>query len=173
MEITHIFEVIKDRLYVASYDGIRSILTELQDHWTDPIYLEVFFEENKTDLFSGFYGEITIEEAIEKTIEEADELFSDLLTLTGDEINELFEPLDNTEYKLIDFQKRKAKGTGYKSWLRIYAVSFYESFVITGGAIKLTKKMQDRKHTQDELDKLEMMRNLLKLNEGEHLFVYL
>lgn len=173
MNVSRIFEVIKDQLFVASYDGSRSVLTILQDHWTDPIYLEEFFEENKTDLFSGFYGAITIEEAIEKTIEEADELFNDLLTLTRDELNILFEPLDDTEYKLINFQKRKAKGTRYKSWLRIYAVGFYESFVITGGAIKLTKKMQDRKHTQDELDKLERMRNLLKLNEGEHLFVYL
>lgn len=173
MKICYIFEVLKDRLYVASYDGSRSILKILQDLWTDPIYLEEFFETNKTDLLSGFYGEISIEDAIENTMEEADELFNSLLELNNENLDDLFKPLNDTEYRLIDFQKRKAKGTNYKSWLRIYAVSFYDKYVITGGAIKLTHKMEERKHTQNELDKLETMRNLLRLNLAEHLFVYL
>lgn len=173
MEITHIFEVLKDQLYVAGYDGSRSVIKILQDQWTDPLYLEEFFETNKADLLSGFYGKITIEDAIEETIEEADELFNTLKGLETDDLDDLFKPLNDTEYKLIDFQKRKAKGANYKSWLRIYAVSFYNMYVITGGAIKLTHKMEERKHTQNELDKLEVMRNLLKLNLAEHLFVYL
>ena len=173
MEITCIFEVLKNQLYVVSYDGSGSVLKILQDQWSDPVYLEEFFEANKADLLSGFFGNITIEDAIEETIEEADELFNTLAGLDAVDLDSLFKPLNDTEYKLIDFQKRKAKGAHYKSWLRIYAVCFYDMFVITGGAIKLTRKMEERKHTQNELDKLEVMRNLLRLNHAEHLFVYM
>ena len=173
MKISSIFELKKDQLFVACYDGCKSVLTILQDQWTDPVYLEEFFEANKADLFSGFYGRITIEEAIENTIEEADELFNALITLDYDNLEELFKPLNDNEYALINFQKRKAKGPYYKSWLRIYALSFYDAYVITGGAIKLTLKMEVREHTQIELTKLELMRDTLKLNQADHLFVYL
>lgn len=173
MKISSIFELKKDQLFVACYDEGKSVLTILQDQWTDPVYLEEFFDANKADLFSGFYGGITIEEAIENTIEEADELFNALLKLDFDNLEELFKPLNDNEYTLINFQKRKAKGPYYKNWLRIYALSFYDTYVITGGAIKLTLKMEVREHTQIELTKLELMRDTLKLNQADHLFVYL
>ena len=35
------------------------------------------------------------------------------------------------------------------------------SYLITGGAIKLTRTMQEREHTLSELQKLEMVRNFL------------
>lgn len=37
-------------------------------------------------------------------------------------------------------------------------------YIITGGAIKLTAKMQDREHTQRELDKLNACRDFLRIN---------
>ena len=37
-------------------------------------------------------------------------------------------------------------------------------FVITGGAIKLTRTMQDRSHTQEELNKLNQCRQYLVSN---------
>ena len=37
-------------------------------------------------------------------------------------------------------------------------------FVITGGAIKLTRTMQERSHTQAELDKLNQCRQYLASN---------
>ena len=38
-------------------------------------------------------------------------------------------------------------------------------YIITGGAIKLTRTMQERAHTLAELNKMEEVRNFL-LNEG-------
>lgn len=38
-------------------------------------------------------------------------------------------------------------------------------YIITGGAIKLTQKMQDRKHTNLELNKIESCRSFL-LDQG-------
>jgi len=174
MKILHIFEVLKDRLYAAEYDDNKqNILDILQEQWTDPVFLELFFEVHKSDLQSGFFGAISIEQAIEDTMEEADELFDVLYDADEDHLDQLFKSLDNREYKVIDFQKRKAKGAAKKSWLRIYAVSCNDAYFITGGAIKLTKEMKERENTKNELDKLELMRILLRANTGEHLFVYL
>lgn len=168
-----IFEEIKDRLYAVAYDDTReSILTTLQDKWSDVVWLEEFFEANKQDLESGFYAPTTIDEAIEITLDEADELFAELLEQDGSNLDQLFRPLDNREYSTKDFQEQKAKGNN-RSWLRIYAVHYYDRYIITGGAIKLTHQMEDRPHTQEELRKLSLVRSLLKYDEGSIEFVYL
>ena len=53
----------------------------------------------------------------------------------------------------------------HSSWLRIYAIKLSQGvYVITGGAIKLTLKMEERSHTKEELVKLEKVRRFL-LNE--------
>ncbi|MCR6641686.1 MAG: hypothetical protein NVV82_22520 [Sporocytophaga sp.] len=172
MRIHRIFEVLKERLYAASYQDKRiNILQDIQDKWSDVIYLEEFFESNKEDLQSGFFGEITIDEAIDQTIEEAEELFERLYEEDGSNLEQMFQPLDNREYRVVNFQKNKAKGSERKSWLRIYAVHFDDQYVITGGTIKLTHQMEDRAHTQHELDKLNIVRDALKLNEADDLFV--
>ena len=66
---------------------------------------------------------------------------------------------------------------GYKSELLVNAIgdgsdrgvkirySFEEEPMGTGGAIKLTKTMQEREHTIEELRRLEMVRNML-IEEG-------
>ncbi|MGK7394400.1 MAG: hypothetical protein ACNS62_07495 [Candidatus Cyclobacteriaceae bacterium M3_2C_046] len=83
----------------------------------------------------------------------------------------MFVPLDNREFKEYDFQKMKARRA--MSWLRLYAIHYFDQYVITGGAIKLTLKMEYREHTRKELKKLETVKNILKFNQGEDLFVYL
>ena len=46
--------------------------------------------------------------------------------------------------------------------LRIYAIKLEPGiYVITGGAIKLTRTMQEREHTLLELGKMEKVRNFL------------
>ena len=48
------------------------------------------------------------------------------------------------------------------SWLRVYAIRLEKNvFVVTGGAIKLTRTMQERAHTQQELTKLNQCRQYL------------
>lgn len=57
----------------------------------------------------------------------------------------------------------KEKGKPHRrSWLRLYAIKLSAGiYIITGGAIKLTRTMQDRQHTLIELEKMEKVRNFL------------
>ena len=57
---------------------------------------------------------------------------------------------------------RLKREKGHSSWLRIYAIKFEQGvYVITGGVIKLTLKIEEREHTRIELKKLEMVRQYL------------
>merc|ERR1712173_186839 len=57
----------------------------------------------------------------------------------------------------------KAYGTQKKSWLRLYAIRISTNvYVVSGGAIKLTKEMNCRDHLNKELDKLKATAEYLK-----------
>lgn len=74
-----------------------------------------------------------------------------------------FMPLGN-EMRLAVLQKSKAKirTQGRSSWLRLYAIRVAPNlFVITGGAIKLTHRMEEREHTRVQLEKLEKVKRYL------------
>ena len=71
--------------------------------------------------------------------------------------------MDYTKPRGFKFLSTKAKGDQLKSWLRIYALKIDENvYVITGGAIKLTKTMLEREHTKHELEKLERCHDYLR-----------
>ena len=77
-------------------------------------------------------------------------------------LEDIFSPLHNSQYQILTLNKSKAKQT----WLRLYALRVEDDvYIITGGAIKLTQKMQDRKHTNLELNKIESCRSFL-LDQG-------
>ena len=65
--------------------------------------------------------------------------------------------------------REKAKGSRrsrHASWLRLYALKFEpDTYLITGGAIKLTRTMEEREHTRNELIRMEQVRNFL-LEQG-------
>ena len=81
----------------------------------------------------------------------------------------IFRPLSNNRTIAEMLEKMKARGertNRHDSWLRIYAIRLADDkYIITGGAIKLTATMQERPHTQAELDKIEKVRRFL-LDEG-------
>jgi hypothetical protein len=80
----------------------------------------------------------------------------------------LFRPLSNDRTVVYFLERMKAKGErrSMPSWLRIYAIRLSEgTYIITGGTIKLTATMQERPHSNLELQKIEKVRNFL-LNEG-------
>ncbi|MFN3996887.1 hypothetical protein [Algoriphagus sp.] len=58
-------------------------------------------------------------------------------------------------------------------FLRLYAVRFRDEFVITGGAIKLTRFMKDRLHTKLEIIRLEAAVEFLRQKDIEGKIVYL
>lgn len=143
-------------------------LTQLFRDWTNGEYLFEFFMENFDDLKEYFHIE-RINEAIEDTFEDVDALQELILEFPYTEnLDELFTPLDITDSRTRELSREKARNWDrqrHASWLRIYAVRLEPNvYVVTGGAIKLTRAMQDREHTMVELKKLNRCKSYLKEN---------
>lgn len=124
--------------------------------------------ENFDDLKEFFHIE-RIDEAINDTFEDADDLQELILEFPFTEnLDELFKPLDITDSRTRVLSREKARNwdrQSHASWLRIYAVRLEPNvYVVTGGAIKLTRTMQDREHTMIELKKLNNCKAFLKEN---------
>ena len=165
------FDKITDdgRLWVVRYNGESdNALYTLFDKWGDVVWLRQFFRDNWDDLIA--YFKVTdINQAIEDTIEDSDQLQCLMLDLNPhSDLELLFHPLENfrTSEVVLGKEKARLKRTiRHSSWLRIYAIKLSQGvYVITGGAIKLTLKMEERNHTKAELAKLEKVRRFL-LNE--------
>lgn len=162
MEIVRIFA---DRLNAFQYDTEDSDeFKRLFSLWQDPEFLEAFFTEHIRDLQSGFFGSITKEKAITSTRTEAIRLERTLKKLSEnpqESLDNIFKPLNTLESE--EFTRSKAKGDNYKSWLRIYAIKIEDNvYVVTGGAIKLTRTMQEREHTNRELEKFKRCIDFLR-----------
>ena len=157
MEIVPIFDA---HLYSFKYPGEEfDELERLLDEWNDIEMLRNFFEENSQDLK---YFQIEVDDAIIQTRKEADALRKKLINLSktvNPDLDSMFANLDDYETRIVPLAKQKSK----RRWLRIYALRIdTNTYIITGGAIKLTHEMKDRLHTAKELDKLESGRNYLK-----------
>lgn len=163
MEIIPIFG---QNLFAIKYTGKKKDeFSRLFELWQDPEFLEDFFEKNKADLNIFCKEKISVVGAIFDTYEYAQELEKKLLELAGQNKNdqlsgleEIFSPLSRSLTEDALLQRSKAKAT----WLRLYALRVEKNvYIITGGAIKLTQKMQDRKHTMAELKKIESCKQYL------------
>ena len=156
----------KDHLWaVRDMSKPNNELAALFQKWNDAEYLWEFFMENLDDLHEFFHIE-RISEAVEDTIDDAEQLERLILEMPYTEnLDELFHPLGSTDLVIRELTREKARNWGrinHVSWLRVYAIRVEKNvFVITGGAIKLTHAMQDRAHTQEELDKLNQCRQYL------------
>ena len=154
------------RLWAVVYDGdSQDILTKTFADWLDTSFLEEFFSRNIKDLETYFH--ITdLDQAIYDTIADAASLSCLILDIRPDaNLDRVFRPLDNQRFREMLLSKEKAKGkrtTAHGSWLRIYAIKLEKgTYLITGGAIKLTRLMAEREHTLNELKRMEMVRNYL------------
>lgn len=175
MKIVPIFP--KDKPVILSAHYADEKLNEFRrvfELWSDVEYLEAFFEANKVDLCSGYFGRQSIEAAVKRIWYDASILEEQLIALAElgqvdpyNTLQTLFLPLRN-EQGFTSLQKSKAKIHPIKknNWLRLYAIRIAPNlYVITGGAIKLTRLMQDREHTQKELVKLDKVKTYL-LDQG-------
>lgn len=184
MEIVDIFAIVKGSLISVQFEGMNSDeFALLFDNWSDVDYLEQFFEENKADLQSCFYGSISVEEAVSRTIEDAEALEEYIrdVAKTGcsdpdeNRLDLAFHKLSEKDYS-IQLLKSKAYGLRKPSWLRLYAIRIAENiYVVCGGGIKLTETKNERKHLLKELEKLEATKQYLKeidlLNEDDYDFI--
>lgn len=178
MKIVSIFERSKTCLYAVKYeDSQQDALEILQDQWSDPEELRKFFVQYRKD-YEAYYGKARVSDIVEKAIGDADLLFERLFEFAQDESGEhlshFFKPLHKKEVGTVyELQQLKAYGTSSNSFLRIYAIRYGSSYVITGGAIKLTDQMKDRAHTKVEIYKLDLVRDYLKEKGEDAEFVYL
>lgn len=170
MQISTIFALKKSVLYSVKYDNDEVEFQRLFNLWINDFeYLESFFEENKKDLLSGYFGNISVEEAIDITRKGAINLRKHFFNIannqesTNNKLQQLFRPLRNDEYQLRSLLKEKSKKQSNKDWLRIYAIRISENtYVISGGAIKLTQTMNETdSHLLLELKKLELTKQFL------------
>ena len=153
-------------LWAVRYDGESdNVLKTLFEQWSDPEWLVDFFTANMSDLKS--YFKITdINRAIYDTIDDNIKMQCLILDISPDaDLDKLFRPLENnrTADTVLGKEKTRIKNRPqHTSWLRIYAIKLEPGcYIITGGAIKLTRTMQEREHTLVELKKLETVRNYL------------
>ena len=153
---------------VKSPDEEIDELTLLFRKWNNAEYLLDFFMENFDDLKSFFKIE-RLDQAVEDTFEDAEALEELILEFPYTEnLDELFKPLDITDTRMSELTREKARNWDrerHASWLRIYAIRLEPNvYVITGGAIKLSRTMQERDHTALELVKLNRCKSYLKSN---------
>lgn len=130
--------------------------------WRDVEYLENFFDENHQDL--QYFGDISVESAVRDTFRHLQKFEDFFINIEGKKckLSELFKPLNNDEYHIIPLSKQKAS----RHWLRLYAIKIdNETFIITGGTIKLTQRLEDRPHGKLELKKLRNCQSFLKSKE--------
>lgn len=139
-------------------------------NWGDPEYLEAFFREHLNDLYY-FENYPTPVWAMLETQDYAKNLARKFFTaLTAAEdgdlapLRQLFTSVDKEPWR-TEYVEHKIK----QEWLRLFGVKTdSDVFIITGGAIKLTTALQDRKHTHDELKKTrEMVRYLFSRDEDQ------
>jgi len=73
---------------------------------------------------------------------------------------------------VTDNQAQKGRIDRPYTWLRLYAVHYDGKYIVTGGAVKLTKDMK-RPHLKAELYKLELLRKKLKIDSDSNTLGYL
>lgn len=162
------FDLITDngKLWAVRYaDCLDNVLDTILDQWNDVSWLRTFFKQNIGDLAS--YFKITdVNQAIYDTIEDSERLQCLIMDISPDaNLDEIFRPLENSRTSEMLLGKEKARlreAPKHASWLRIYAIKLEPGiYIITGGAIKLTRTMQEREHTLVELARMEKVRSFL------------
>ncbi|MEO9477125.1 MAG: hypothetical protein ABJG41_16385 [Cyclobacteriaceae bacterium] len=180
MVIVDTFAVIDQALYAVKFEGEgEDELDRTFNQWNDPLQLHDFFSNHIDDLNSGFFGTVSIQDAVRITREEAKVLQKELYRLAKEglsgsagNLSQLFKPLTKGEIGSA-YERDKAYGLNHKSWLRLYAIRINVNvFVICGSAIKLTETMNDREHLMTELKKLEIARNYLITDDTHSDFFY-
>lgn len=131
--------------------------------WNNIDYLLAFFKENIDDLRRYFKIE-KISLAIKDSLEDADALEELILEFPfTEQLDGIFKPLSSEDATATELSREKARNwtqNKHASWMRIYAIRLEPNvYIVTGGAIKLTPKMQDKEHTRKELDKLNACKN--------------
>lgn len=154
MKITRIFE---NQLYSFHYnEHDENEYDRNLNQWNNTEFLYQFAKENSIEDIIAFVEEIT------DNLEEMEDLINNIAESDG-QFQRLFIPLKYSETnKTISLRKGKIN----HNRLRLYAIKLIdELFIITGGAIKISQRMQDHPSTAQELSKLSEARIYLDIND--------
>ncbi len=151
-----IVSILADKLFAFHYvDEDEHEYNRLMELWTDVSFLKSYANKNNIDDVTTFINDI---------LQDAEQIqdFLENLNQNNQPYEFYFEPLKTSEsIKSLAFHKGKIK----KNRLRFYAIKLDANcFVITGGAIKMSQKMQDHPDTNNELIKLKKARAYLNIN---------
>lgn len=155
-----------NHLWAVRYDESNdNVLDSILDQWNDVVWLRSFFKQNIEDL-AAYFKITDVNQAIYDTIEDSDRLQCLIMDISPEaNLDRIFRPLENCRDSEMLLGKEKARlhnTPKHSSWLRIYAIRLEPGiYIITGGAIKLTRTMQERQHTLAQLTKMEQVRNYL------------
>lgn len=160
MEIVDIFA---PSLYAFHFPGeVDNEYDRNIELWTDVSYLKKFAEK--------YIKDCNIKKYIQDRLTDAEQIIDKIelaAQSTSDELTVCFQPLDEMEQKklYLPFRKWKIGRKSRTNHLRFYAIKIdADCYVITGGAIKVSQKMQENELTQIELEKLHKCRAFLNEN---------
>ena len=126
--------------------------------WNDVEYLKKFYDENKNIILQNPYLEIkNVHDFIEQVFYEVEHLEEEIEHhYENDSLAELFEYLFNEISPQNQFYKKIKQ-----KLLRLYGIKLEDEYLVTGGAIKITKKMQDHPDTTEQLEILKQTKTFL------------
>jgi hypothetical protein len=174
--------MIIDPIFVEGSEGLHSAhyaseyyaeYFRLFEFWNDYELLLAFCKKNQREIFSDFYGVRRLEQFVEAIIDEAGILEDTFLNFqvngfyaNSNFLQTLFIPLDNKKtVKIPILQESKAKADVLKPKLRLYALRIDKNtFILTGGCIKLSFRMDDNIHTQAELTKIQAVKDYCEIS---------
>ncbi len=161
-------------LYSFVYDGnLEPEYDRIMNLWSNVQYVSEYFLNNLKYLKDPFFDGQSLDSLISliyPEVLELDDMFQDYneagFGQFAKTLQQIFRPLFDDDYRLSIYQSAKTSvQRGRIKLLRIYAIRMGpNAYVITGGSIKLTKKMQDHPDSNKELEKLEFVRRYLKSN---------
>ena len=122
------------------------------------VNIKKFYDENKNIILQNPYLEIkNVHDFIEQVFYEAEHLEEEIEHhYENDSLAELFEYLFNEISPQNQFYKKIKQ-----KLLRLYGIKLEDEYLVTGGAIKITKKMQDHPDTTEQLEILKQTKIFL------------
>lgn len=183
MEIVSTFVQVKGKgipkLWTVCYpedsqdDSNIDVFNKIFNQWNDTKYLQEFFLKNQNDLRRPIWEGISIDEAIDQVLNEAEAFEIELkgieLQLPGYEnatFGDIFHQFHKNEFFLIKKNEqrfRKGRPDFQNPMLRLYALELEGGcFVVTGGAIKLVHKMEDSPELGAEIARLKRVEDFLR-----------
>lgn len=165
VELLRIIDRFHNLISVKYGDKDETEFSLLFTQWSDTEYLFDFFQENKSDLKSHYSINSAVLEVLEDAAQTENYILDSAKSGNADFLTK-FIPLHTGDDEEKPMLHCKMYGSRPNSMLRIYGIKLAnKAVIITGGAIKLTRTMQERAHTKLELQKMKQVARYL-INEG-------